>query len=66
MIFSRPVLDQFSVAGKELTSGKLMNIMTAVSRSVLLFSHYICMASNMVYTGVGSFIQHAWALGFSG
>lgn len=65
-IFLRSVLAQYSAEGKELKSVKLMTFMTSLSRSVLLRSHYICKASNMVYTGVGSFIPNAWALGFSG
>lgn len=66
MIFLRPLLAQYSAEVKKLTSVKLMTFMTSVSRSVLLRTHYICTASNMVYSGVGSFIQYAWALGFSG
>jgi len=65
VIFLRPVLAQYSAEGKELTSVQLMTFMTSVSRSVLLLSHYICMASNMVYTAVGSFNLNAWAFGFS-
>jgi len=66
MIFLKPVLAQYSTEGEELTSVKLMTFMTSVSKSVLLHSHYICVANNMVYMGVGSFILNAWALGFSG
>jgi len=62
----RPVLAQYAAEGKELTSVQIMTFMTSVSWSVLLLSHYVCMASSMVYTDVGLFILNAWALGFSG
>jgi hypothetical protein len=66
MIFLRPVLAQYFTEGKELTSVKVLTFMTSVSKSVLLHSHYICVANNMVYTVVGAFILNAWALEFSG